>query len=183
MNEEEFQLAQRFEWWWQLFEIYPEFETKIEFRLYQDRWKRSAYIYELGKRVTGSYEFGDPWHKLPLKTRQQLAARWPMDNTFLTTTGGGLGRKQKDRLADFDGVYFNLDASDEALVRMFKTEIAHQRRLLGIPSPKPNAGKVNRGVSFRPVELMDLGANKVRPLSASERSQVSKARRFFKASI
>lgn len=177
--------GERMVWWWRVLHTREFRESNggvLFFRWFKEELERSAYLYELGARVSGEYEFGKTWLKLPREKWEELAYRWPMD----TSLRSGISEAQPDRThrtgwTPYRRLSFNLLLNDSTLTRCFRRMIKDAREQTKIPSPKPNKGRRNRGFSWRPLELMDLQRFASRELNDSERSQVSKAKKEFYA--
>jgi len=169
-------------WWWRVFHSQEFREGKgLVFHWFKQELERSAYLYELGARVSGEYEFGKCWAHLPQEKWEELAWRWPMN----VATRYGVSHFFDNRPPEKGWTHspprsYNLRLNDTVLVRLFRRWIAEQRKLAGIPNPRPNEGKRNRGISWRSVELLDLRTHAKRILNDSERSQVAKAKQELK---
>jgi hypothetical protein len=152
----------------------------------------SAFLYELGARVNGEFEFGVNWLFLPGDKKDELARRWPIPDPGLTRVAARYSvppemsgiSPQQPGFSRTDGVpAFNLRLNDKALIQIFLRFIRRERTRQEIPNPKPNEGTRNRPRSWKPIEYMDIQRFAIRPLEDGERSQVAKARRLYQASI
>ena len=146
--------------------------------------QRSAFLYEMGRRTDPRYRLKLPYVQLTPAQRLKLYRRWPVDETRLGHYEfGDLEDNPKSGWTQFKGLSFNLNRNDTSLMKEFKWFIQMGRINLSIPNPKPNKGRKNRGLSWRPVELMDLQMHKGHVFTDAERSQVSKAKRQYQANI
>jgi hypothetical protein len=165
-------------------ECAPEFP--INPRLYgilNQRRERSAFLYELGGRVTGKFEFGFAWIELDEAHKAELEQRWPQPGERIVCEKLTRGETEHDGHVQLPVSCWNLKMSDETLNAKFQEFITHQRDTLGIPNPKRSEGRGRRPLSWRPVELMDLRTHTGYVLNDSERSSVSKAVRLYEGSI
>jgi hypothetical protein len=167
-------------WWWRGF-FFPG-RDDFAYMAYQTEFSRCAFLYELAARIKGQFEFGKDFSLLKDGQRNVLARRWPTPETVGSRIVAENGWMTREGWTAFQNQSYNLRLNDESLVKAFLGWIRRERHSKGIPNPRPNAGRANRtlrnGLSWRPVELMDI-AKYVRPLNDSERSQVSKAKRFY----
>jgi hypothetical protein len=142
--------------------------------------ERSAFFYELCKRMTGKYEFKKPWPELTEKQRQILESRWPeksqrpkiYDVTFKKRSPVKSGWTRRLPAS------WNLKLNDGTLVEGFDKFIQSERKRLNIPNPRQHAGRRLRPISWKPIELLDIQRNvRDRVLSTSEHSQISKVKK------
>lgn len=186
-------------WWWnvlnpaawsvdkhdELWAYSNRFEKKWKRRqsLFAMEWSlqqhlRSAFLHEMGRRVDPGYLWKLPYVQLTHEQRQELLQRRPVSEArFGDYEFGNLEDTPKPGWTSFKGFSFNLNRNDESLMQALKRFIQVERKKLGIPKPKPNQGRINRGLSWRPVELMDLQKYRGRALNDAERSLVSKAKK------
>ena len=194
----------KFCWWWNLFHSSAWLADKKEklwnySNRFEKKWRqhfgsfamewdhqhrRSAFLHEIGRRVDPDYAWKCPYIHLTATQRKELFQRWPVDESCLGNYEvGRLEDVPKAGWTPFKGLSFNLNRNDEGLMRELKLFIQHERMKLEIPNPKPNKGRRNRGFSWRPVELLDFQMHKNHVLNDAERSQVSKARKQYGASL
>ncbi len=192
-------------WWWNLFNpaVWLAGEHKKLWSYsnrFEEKWKqlpslfamewshqqhqRSAFLHEMGRRTDQDYPWKLPYVQLSDGQRQELLQRWPVDETCLGYyETGDLETVPKLGWTSYKGFSFNLNRNNKSLVRIFEMFIQMERGKLNIKNPKPNQGRINRGLSWRPVELLDFQLHRGRVLNDAERSQVSKAKRQYRASI
>lgn len=144
------------------------------------RWERSAFLHELSARLGPEPKGWKPWLKLKKDERATLARKWPCE-------GGHLygGARQSSEISPPPGytafmgnTAFNLHHPNETLARMFVHWLESERKRTGI-YVRSNSGQKRRPLSWRPIELMDIQRLKLRVLSDSERSHVSRVKRQF----
>ena len=165
------------DWWW--YQI-PGWErsNKSRFLWFKAAAERSAFLYELSARMGSGYEFGKHWLALDGVTQASLANRWPPNNHWNICFAGPVVPDSFDLDMNPTGTHFalvsyNLAMSNDTLVKAFLEHINQERRRKNI-FPKPNEGCNRRGYGWRVLELMDIRAKGIRPLTSSERSQISK---------
>jgi hypothetical protein len=175
----ESRLPKRCNWWWRKL-------ADLATPEWYQTCHRSAYLYELGMRVTGKYEFGVAYTELTPEQCKELAHRWPLPYTndtrhFIVTTQGYWHPRYMDRKPRAAGwsmpwvLSINLRWPDETILRSLKSLIEKERAHLKI---KPD-NRQDKLRSWRAIECMDIQRLKVRPLDDGERSQISKARKQY----
>jgi hypothetical protein len=153
--------------------------------LFDFRYKRSAFLYEMMARLSGKfekYEFGKPWSELTKDEMDVLAERWPMDDAGARVAETRRaywvvrqhGIKPDPGWTNFQNISWNLHHNNEALLGAFKQILNSERKRLG-KKRNPNEGTVYKRLSWRPIELIDQRQFENKVWSDSERSQVSKA--------
>ena len=167
--------------------------------------EQSAFFYELGKRITGKYEFEKSWIGLSEEQKKVLEARWPDEFEQhviceYRKSGSHLAETQwnqiKAPLPEEIQRHFNcagapakpgwtgplpdswnLHLNNGTLSKEFIALIKSERDRLKIPNPRQHAGRALKPISWRPIELLDINNGQLRSLSDSERSQISKAKK------
>ncbi len=140
---------------------------------------KAAFLYELLIRQFFPESVTMSWLCLPPEFRTLFIDLFPLENPAAPGVALTSPNSPPERhMTDACNFRFNLLHSDEELAKEFLCFWIHpQRKEKGIPRPKPNERKHNRGMSWRPIEFFDLQRFEIKSLSASERSQLSKARR------
>jgi hypothetical protein len=143
--------------------------------------ERSAFLYELKKRIDDKYEFKKSWIELTEGQRKTLEERWPDTRDRVDyEVSSSFHKESKHGFTHYLNASWNLRLNDHTLMQAFQRFIKSERLRLGIKNPKQHAGRPTRPLSWRPIELLDLQIHHVRVLNTSEHSQISKARRFLK---
>lgn len=150
----------------------------VLFGLLHLRRERSAYLYELGKRVSGKYEFAKPWILLTEAQWRRLEQRWPDPEEHLVCEEGGVGTPTRAGWTRRITVSANLRLHNRTILTALMELIAGERRRLRMPNPRPNQGRKRRSRSWRAIELLDLQHDGVRVLNNGESSQISKVRKL-----
>ena len=174
-------------------------------------WKkreRSAFLYELDRRMTGKYLLKKPWIDLSEKQQKALEARWPdgfhqnliceyrhpgshLAEKQWNKTKASLPEEIQTRFSRADAPVkpgwtrplpdsWNLHLNDNTLSKAFLSLIKSERNRLKVPNPRQHAGKARRPISWKYIELLDIHRLKLRTLSDGERSEISKARKLWK---
>jgi len=170
MEADETKLAKQFNWWWKA-------RKPLWFEM------RSAFLYELAARIKGTYEFGKPWPELSDSQKAKLTNRWPIDYAYPWGCFiGQVGKPPKPGWTEHSGHSYDLRLHDGTLVKLFLEWITNERKRTGI-YVRQNELRRSRGFSWRPLELLDIQKAKIRALSDSERSQLSKTKKHYQASI
>ncbi len=124
------------------------------------------FTYELLMRVRFPALHPVPFGLLPIPVKRSLNARFD-DRTAALFRGHNLPGTLRCTLK------FDLWQGKAANIRKFVEDfLKPESERFGI-NVKPIEGRRNRGLSWRVVELLDLRRLEIRPLNASERSQVS----------
>lgn len=166
-------------------EIQPSpIDGKLLGLLNQER-QRSAFLYELCKRIKGTYEFNKPWIELNEVQWQELENRWPAtfqqhiiyEVNFCNQAPIKAGWTQRLPAS------WNMHLNDGTLTEYFRKFINSERARLNIPNPRQHAGRPLRPISWRPIELLDIDAHKLQQLSPAQHSQISKAKKLWKTKV
>lgn len=137
-------------------------------------YERSAFLYELNARLNGKFEFQKPWTFIGRDKHDILARRWPHDDSLRIASTSGADNPPEGFTAYMGREAFNLRLPNDTLAKTFLSFIERERRRLKIPNPPRNKGQNRRGLSWRPIELLDIKRLQLRPLEDGERSQLSK---------
>lgn len=144
------------------------------------RWERSAFLHELSARLGRKPKNWKPWLKLKKAERETIARKWPCENQHLY--GGSIQSASTipppGYTAFMGNTAFNLRHPNGTLVEMFVRWLESERKRTGI-FVRSNSGQKRRPLSWRPIELLDIQMLKLRVLTDSERSQVSKVKSQF----
>ena len=176
----------RLYWWWRVM-VRPESGWNANDSLgilwrseFKWRWERSAFLHELSARIGRKPKGWKPWLKLKEAEREAIAEKWPCENRQLR--GGTFASSESSPPPGYTAyvgkIAFNLHHPNETLARMFVRWLESERKRTGIVV-RSNSGQKRRPVSWRPIELLDIQRLKLRVLTDSERSQVSKAKKQF----
>lgn len=180
--------------WRRLVREYPSYGFSAEWNSWHRREELIAFRLELLRRTDFSQL--PEWHSVPVwqaawirgviapKPERAVCGIFPPS---LSAGYASLGR-----------LMWDLTASDESLCRLFISCINEERRRRGLPDTddpftritvpankhtEKRRGKRNRQVSWLAVEAHDIRSFGIRPLTAGERSRVSKARRELAAFV
>jgi hypothetical protein len=198
--------AKKFSWWWRgLFEpgashaigatlsremifdrhtlVRPGVDLGKAFRGAYRQRERSAYLYELEKRIRGQYRYAKPWIELDEKHRKELETLWPGRTTMVICSHRQPGVPHPAGHTKPVWISWNLKTNNNTLIKQFREFILDQRKQLDIPNPRANAGRSNRPRSWRPIEYLDIMQHHVGRLDDSESSQVAKARDEYEKSL
>jgi len=194
-------LAERFKWWWRgLFvdmkakatqssslasaiEALPTADVNLFgalFGILNQARERSAFLYELGMRISGKYEWDMPWIELTEDQKDQLERRWPEQQEHLIVEVGNADRPPRPGWTQRMPISLNLRLNNKTLSAAVLQILDRERKALGIPNPPPNSGMKRRPRSWRPIELLDIQRDGVRVLSTAESSQISKVKKLAK---
>lgn len=197
-------LVKRFSWWWRGVFVgrknkakqLPPLATGVEallsgaeanflggqldvlFGILNQARERSAFLYELGARITSKYEWGKPWIELTEDQKGQLEQRWPDQQEHLIFEEGYGDKPPRSGWTRRITLSVNLALHNRtistALLQLLNTE----RKRLGVPNPPPNQGMRRRPRSWKAIELLDIERYGVRALNNAETSQTSKAKKL-----
>ena len=176
----------RLYWWWRIMaDPASDWNAKDSLGIlwrseFKWQWERSAFLHELSARLGGKPKDWKPWLKLKKADRAAIARKWACENRQLR--GGTFASSESSPPPGYTAFVgktaFNLHHPNETLVRMFVRWLESERKRVGI-LVRSNSGQKRRPVSWRPIELLDIQRLKLRALTDSERSQISKAKKQF----
>jgi len=178
-------LAERFGWWWRKEDYQLTAEALMEKwgtdKLHGARWKncleRSAWTYELVRRAV-STERMPPFFGLTFSEALFVNQLWkPAEPYASRDASDEIQAKEKEWTPVNSKLQWNLALPDKTVTKGFLDFIHHYRESAGIPKPRPNIGRKNRGIPWRWVEFLDLSDHKIRPLNDAERKSLSEARK------
>lgn len=182
---EEF-LTKKLNWWWRPIKSRQDCSKlkwtgieSIDYHSFLYHFERAAWMYELGKRLTGKYEFDSSFIELSRENQVILSKRWPQPENFQRAFG--VMDQFEDTInrpgwIDFGPVRLNLNRNDKDLTGAFQDQIKAQRITYGIPNPHQGKGKHLRSLSWKSIELLDI-SQKYGGLTLSQRALVNKAKR------
>ena len=189
VNRRESVLAEQL-WWWrktnpdnaqQIFHLQdaPTW-PKLMLALWLDNFQESSWFYEMRARYKGrhQWDFERPWVLCSAEHRRYLGCLVASEAPPALWLPSQKGQANWVNLRN---MLFNLEMNDSVLAEQFLGEIERLRKLRKIDAPKKGAGVRRKLVSFLPIELMDRSFFLKTKLNDSQRSQVSKAHRCYKA--
>jgi hypothetical protein len=193
-------------WWWRcidsvwnsgaLQDKYPVWHSKTVglAGAFEREYQESAYLYELGMRFEGKYEFGESWWNLPYSRQQELAKRWPVKPTAPAKYPFKLKYKGERKplpkgWVSLQDVWINLSRNDDPICNAFPKLLNHVRAIHGIPNPPQNSGGyrglASRVAKFKRIEVLDLqyfGESLPEEDDDTNRKRVSTAEKHYKKS-
>jgi hypothetical protein len=140
-----------------------------------------AFIYEMSVRIIRPALIPVPWVNLDSSIKLPLIDAFERPRVFRPVVASVEPAGER-HWTDVCPWCFSMAVTDSEIIGAFSNFIRSQRHVKGIPNPKPNVGKRNRGFSWRPIEILDqkrFGAL----LNDSDRSHLSKAKREVQAAL
>jgi len=193
---------ERISWWWRYMEEpveYDSFALTIHGKVLRDAFaldvqiienlklmmhtcqEYPAFIYEMSVRIVKPALVPIPWVSLDSSIKLPLIDAFERPRVIRPVVAS----EESAVGGNWTNVCpwcFSLSATDSEIIGAFSDFIRSQRQEKGIPNPKPNVGKRNRGFSWRPIEILDQKRIGL-VLNGSDRSHLSKAKREVRAAL
>lgn len=167
-------------WWWKRKEIRRDGVRGVDWPVVE----AAARNYELLRRSPRGKQFAKTYLELVPDERSVIHGLWatwsqgayrPVTNPSQFNEIGWT-----PVVSQYQHRQWNLRLADKTLIDEFIREIRLLRQFQKIPAPHANKGKKPRGVSWKPIEILDRKQNGIGKFNDSERHTLSDARRRAK---